>query len=43
LAQLLKPLAVRITRLAAGIPLGGELEFIDRATLGRALNERRAF
>jgi len=43
LAQMLKPLALRVTRLAAGIPLGGELEYIDRATLGRALSDRRAF
>ncbi len=43
LAQLLAPLSVRVTRLAAGIPLGGELEYIDRATLGRALSERRTF
>lgn len=41
LAKLLKPFEVRLTRLASGIPLGGELEFIDQGTLGRALAERR--
>lgn len=43
LAKLIKPLGVRVTRLASGIPLGGELEYIDQATLGRALDERREF
>lgn len=43
LARLIKPLGVRVTRLAACIPLGGELEFIDHGTLGRALAERREF
>lgn len=41
LAKLLKPRGLRLTRLASGIPLGGELEFIDQGTLGRALAERR--
>ncbi len=43
LAKLIKPLGIRVTRLASGIPLGGELEYIDQATLGRALDERREF
>lgn len=43
LAQKLKPLGHKVTRLASGIPLGGELEYIDQATLGRALAERREF
>lgn len=43
LAQLIKPLNVRTTRLASGIPLGGELEYVDQATLGRAVNDRRTF
>lgn len=42
-AHLLRPLDVRVTRLAAGIPLGGELEYLDQGTLGRALAERRDF
>jgi recombination protein RecR len=43
LARLIKPLAVRVTRPAAGIPLGGELEYLDQGTLGRAFTERRDF
>ena len=43
LAKLIKPLGIKVTRLASGIPLGGELEYIDQATLGRALDERREF
>lgn len=43
LAKLLRPFQLRVTRLASGIPLGGELEFIDQGTLGRALAERREF
>lgn len=43
LAKLLRPFGVKLTRLASGIPLGGELEFIDQGTLGRALAERREF
>jgi recombination protein RecR len=43
LAKMIRPLGVKVTRLASGIPLGGELEYIDRATLGRALSERREF
>jgi recombination protein RecR len=42
-ARLLKPMGLRITRLASGIPLGGELEYLDQATLGRALAQRREF
>jgi len=40
LARLLKPLNVRVTRLAYGIPVGGHLEFADDATLMRALEGR---
>ena len=42
LTRLLKPLGVRITRLARGIPIGGDLEFADEATLTRALEGRVA-
>jgi recombination protein RecR len=42
LAQILKPTGVRMTRIASGVPMGGELEYIDRATLGRALMQRRS-
>ena len=40
LAKLLKPLDVRITRIARGLPMGGDLEFADEATLSRALEGR---
>ena len=42
-ARLAKTRGIRVTRLASGIPLGGELEYIDQATLGRAVHERREF
>lgn len=41
LARLLKPLGVRVTRLAMGIPIGGELEYVDAGTLQHALEGRR--
>lgn len=41
LAQALKPLGVRVSRIASGLPHGGELEFADQITLGRALDGRR--
>ncbi len=41
LARLLTPLEVRITRLASGMPVGGDLEYADEVTLGRALEGRR--
>lgn len=41
LAKLLRPSGVRVTRLASGVPMGGELEYLDQATVGRALAERR--
>lgn len=40
LAKLLKPFDVRITRIARGIPIGGDLEFTDEITIGRALLNR---
>ncbi len=40
LSKLLKPLGVKVTRLARGIPVGGNLEFADEATLSRALEGR---
>lgn len=43
IASLAKSYGLKLTRLASGIPQGGELEYIDQATLGRALSERRAF
>lgn len=41
LARQLKPLGVRVTRLASGLPVGGDLEYADEVTLGRALEGRR--
>src|SRR5216684_8961748 len=41
LARLLKPLGVKTTRLARGLPAGGDLEYSDAATLSSALNNRR--
>jgi len=41
LARLLEPLGVRVTRLARGLPVGGDLEYADSVTLGRALQGRR--
>jgi len=40
LAKLLKPLGVKITRIASGVPMGGELEYVDEVTLSRALEGR---
>ena len=41
LARLLKPLGVTVTRLASGLPVGGDLDYADEITLGRALSGRR--
>jgi recombination protein RecR len=41
LARLLSPLEVRVTRIASGLPVGGDLEYADEVTLGRALENRR--
>lgn len=41
LGRLLKPLGVKVTRLASGLPVGGDLEYADELTLGRALEGRR--
>jgi recombination protein RecR len=41
LTRLLKPMGLRVTRLAQGLPMGGDLEFADQATLARALSGRR--
>jgi recombination protein RecR len=41
LAKLLGPLGVRVTRIASGLPVGGDLEYADELTLGRALEGRR--
>jgi recombination protein RecR len=41
LARLLKPLGIRTSRIATGVPIGGELEYADRFTLARAIDARR--
>ena len=41
LARILQPLGLRVTRLARGLPVGGDLEYADTVTLGRALEGRR--
>lgn len=41
LMRLLKPMGVRVSRIAQGLPMGGDLEFADQATLARALTGRR--
>jgi len=41
LARLIKPLGVRVTRMAHGMPVGGDLEYIDEVTLSKALEGRR--
>jgi len=41
LARLLKPLGVTVTRLASGLPVGGDLDYADEITLGRALTGRK--
>jgi len=40
LSRLLKPAGIKVTQLAHGIPVGGQLEYTDRQTLGRALDNR---
>jgi recombination protein RecR len=41
LARLLKPMEIKVTRIASGLPVGGDLEYADEITLGRALEGRR--
>lgn len=41
LARLIRPLGITVTRLASGLPVGGDLEFADEVTLGRAIETRR--
>ena len=41
LARLLKPLGVRVTRIATGIPVGSDLEYADELTMGKAMEGRR--
>jgi recombination protein RecR len=41
LAKVIKPLGLKVTRIASGLPVGGDLEYADEVTLGRALEGRR--
>ena len=41
LARLLRPMGLRVTRIASGLPVGGDLEYADEITLGRAFEGRR--
>jgi recombination protein RecR len=41
LAKLIRPLGIRVSRIATGVPMGGELEYADRLTLARAIDGRR--
>jgi recombination protein RecR len=41
LSKLIKPLDIKVSRIASGIPIGGDLEYTDRVTLSRALTQRR--
>ena len=41
LARMLKPMGLRVTRIASGLPVGGDLEYADEITLGRAFEGRR--
>ena len=41
LSKLLKPTGIRVTRIASGVPVGGDLEYIDEVTLLKALENRK--
>lgn len=41
IARLIKPLGIKVTRLAHGIPIGSEIEYTDEMTLGKALSDRK--
>jgi recombination protein RecR len=41
LGRLLTPFGITVTRIASGLPVGGDLEYADELTLGRALEGRR--
>jgi len=43
LKKILEPTGVKVTRLASGIPVGGDIEYADEITLGRAISDRREF
>jgi recombination protein RecR len=41
LSRLIKPMDIKVSRLASGLPVGGDLEYADEVTLGRAFEGRR--
>ena len=41
ISKLVKPFGVKVTRIANGVPVGGDLEYVDQVTLARALEGRR--
>jgi len=41
LSRLIKPLGIRVTRLALGLPVGGDLEYADEVTMAKAIEGRR--
>jgi recombination protein RecR len=43
LAEQLQSLPVKVTRIASGVPMGGDLKYVDQVTLKRALETRHAF
>ena len=43
LKKILEPTGIKVTRLASGIPVGGDIEYADEITLGRAISDRREF
>jgi recombination protein RecR len=43
LSRLIKPLSIKVTRIATGVPVGGDLEYADHITISRALEGRRDF
>jgi recombination protein RecR len=43
LSKLIKPLGVKVTRIAMGVPVGSELDYADEITMGKALEGRREY
>jgi recombination protein RecR len=43
LTEMLKSSGIRVSRIARGVPVGGELEYVDPGTLAQAVRERRSF
>lgn len=41
LSRMIKPLGIKISRIASGVPIGGDLEYIDQVTISRAIQDRR--